>query len=138
MPPQEEEVITVRVRPFFWCLLIFSCIGVLVFAANVHPRAPAIMQMQLEQQPPVTEALTILSLRLTDQNGVPIEQAQVAPSASMTNMDMTTNQVSVRSLGQGNYLAQLHLYMAGPWEIRVGVYADGFDPLQRTLFVQVQ
>src|SRR5690348_803733 len=123
MPPQEEEVITVRVRPFFWCLFVCSCFGVLVFAANVHPHAPAIMHMRLEQQPSVAEELTILSLRLSAQNGIPIEQAQVAPSASMTNMDMTTNQVSVRSLGHGNYLAQLYLYMAGPWEIRVGVFA---------------
>ena len=127
-----------RVRPFFWCLLVFSCVAVLVFAASVHPRASAIMHVQLEQQPPVTDALTILYVRLTDQNGVPIEQAQVVPSASMTNMEMVTNQVNVRSLERGNYLAQLYLYMPGPCEIRVVAYADGFDSLQQTLFVEVQ
>ena len=127
-----------RVRPLFWYLLVFTCISVLVFAATFKTHAPAIMHVHLEQQPPVSDAFTTLYLRLTDQDGLPIEQAQVLPSANMTNMEMVTHQVSVRSLGRGNYLAQLLLYMAGPWEIHIVAYADGFASLQQALFIQVQ
>jgi hypothetical protein len=56
----------------------------------------------------------------------------------MTNMQMVADQVSVKTLGQGNYLVQLHLYMAGPWEIRIVASIDGFDTVQQTLFVQVR
>ena len=43
----------------------------------------------------------------------------------MTNMDMVAHQSSVRYLGQGNYVTQLRLYMAGPWLITVQAQADG-------------
>jgi len=56
----------------------------------------------------------------------------------MTNMDMIANQSSVKYLGQGNYVAQLHLYMAGPWAITVQAQAEGFDMLKQTLLIQVQ
>ena len=135
---KREEVIIVRVRPFFWCLLLFTCFSVLVFAATFRAYAPAILHVHLEQQPPVSDAFTTLYLSLTDQDGLPIEQAQVLPSANMTNMVMVTHQVSVRSLGRGNYLAQLLLYMAGPWEIHIVAYADGFASVQQALFIQVQ
>ena len=53
-------------------------------------------------------------------------------------MDMQTDQVSVKALGQGTYQAQLRLYMAGPWKIRIAASAEDFDPLEQTLLVQVQ
>ena len=56
----------------------------------------------------------------------------------MTNMQMITNDELVRSIGQGNYKVQIHLYMAGPWAITIRASADGFLPMQKTLFVQVQ
>jgi hypothetical protein len=82
--------------------------------------------------------MTTLELHLTDPQGLPIEQARVSPSAKMTNMNMVTDQIRVRPLGDGNYSVQLQLYMAGPWEISIVTQADGFDSQQRTLFVQVQ
>ena len=127
-----------RVRPFFWCLLVGVCLSVLIFAATIRTHAPALMQVRLAEPHPVASAITTLELHLTDQEGLPIEQAQVVPNARMTNMDMVTKQVHVVALGQGTYLAQLQLYMAGPWEIRVEAQAAGFDPLQQTLLVQVQ
>jgi YtkA-like len=127
-----------RVRPFFWCLLAVTCIGVLVFAATIHRHIPAVMQVHIDQQTPASIGFTTLELHLTDSQGLPIEQAQVIPSARMTNMYMVTNASTVRELGQGNYAAQLQLYMAGPWEIRIIAQADGFDLLQQTLLVQVQ
>lgn len=127
-----------RVRPFFWCLLALCCIGVLIFAAAVKTHDPAIMQVHIEQKSPVASGFTTLELHLTDPQGVPIEQAQVIPSAWMTNMQMATKQIRVVPLGKGNYATQLQLYMAGPWEIRIVAHADGFDDMQQTLLVQVQ
>ena len=127
-----------RVRPFFWGLLALSCMSVLIFAATLKTHAPAIMQVRIDQSPPVAGKLTILKLHLTDPQGVPIEQAQVIPSAWMTNMDMETKQTRVVPLGKGTYATELQLYMAGPWEIRLVAHADGFDDIQQTLLVQVQ
>ena len=127
-----------RVRPFFWFLLAFSCISVLIFAALLHTQAPAVMQVQLDQQHLVAHGFTTLELHLTDSQGLPIEQAQVLPDARMTNMSMATNQIHVEALGHGNYLAQLQLDMAGPWEISIEAHADGFEPISKNLFVQVE
>lgn len=127
-----------RVRPIFWCFLALSCIGVLIFAAIMREHSPAVIQVHLDQQSPAATGITTLELHLADPQGLPIEQAQVSPSAKMTNMDMVTNSIRVKPLGQGNYTVQLRLYMAGPWEISIMAQADGFDPLQRTLLVQVQ
>ena len=127
-----------RVRPFFWCLLILACMSVLIFAATIRTHTPAIMQVRLEQKPPITSGLTTLELHLTDTQGLPIEQAQVIPKAWMTNMDMMTNKIRVEPLGKGIYVAQLQLYMAGPWEISIEAHADGFESLKQTLLVHVQ
>jgi len=127
-----------RVRPFFWFLLAFSCIGVLIFAALLHTQAPAMMQVHLDQQRPVANGFTTLELHLTDTEGLPIEQAKVLPNARMTNMSMVTNQIHIESLGHGIYLAQLQLDMSGPWEISIEAHADGFEPIVKNLFVQVE
>ena len=127
-----------RVRPFFWFYLAFSCIGVLIFAALLRTQAPAVMRVQLDQQLPIASGFTTLELHLTDSQGLPIEQAQVLPNARMTNMGMVTNQIRVESLGHGTYIAQLQLYMAGPWEISILAQADGFEPIAKTLLVQVE
>jgi nitrogen fixation protein FixH len=125
-----------RVRPFFWCLLVFSCVSVLTFAATTHVSVPAIMQVQIEQ-PPRAVGFTTMILHLMDPQGLPIDEAQIVPSARMTNMDMATHEIRVKEVGQGQYMAQLHLYMAGPWEITVMAQADGFAPLHQSLLVQV-
>ena len=127
-----------RVRPFFWLLLAASCIGVLIFAATVQEHVPAVMHVHIEQQPTASVGYTTVHLQLTDTQGLPIEEAQVFSSARMTNMYMLAEQSGVKYLGQGNYAAQIHLYMAGPWAITVQAKADGFDPLHQTLLVQVQ
>jgi hypothetical protein len=104
----------------------------------MREHSPAVIQVRIDQKAPVANGITTLELHLSDLQGLPIEQAQVSPSAKMTNMDMKTDRILVRPLGQGNYSLQLQLYMAGPWEIRIVAQADGFDSLQRTLFVQVE
>lgn len=74
-----------RVRPFFWFFLAFSCISVLIFAALLRTQAPALMRVQLDQQHLAESGFTTLELHLTDSQGLPIEQAQVLPHARMTN-----------------------------------------------------
>jgi len=127
-----------RVRPFFWFILAFSCISVLIFAALLHTQAPALMRVHLDQQYPTESGLTTMELYLTDSQGLPIEQAQVLPNARMTNMNMVTNQFHVQPLGNGTYLTQFQLDMAGPWEISIEAHADGFEPISKNLFVQVE
>src|SRR5258708_11741286 len=89
--------------------------GVLFFAETRKRRAPAIMQVHIDQSPPVASKLSTLELHLTDPQGVPIEQAQVIPSAWMTNMDMETKQMRVVPLGRGNYATEVQLFMAGAY-----------------------
>jgi YtkA-like len=129
--------ITMRVRPFFWFLLIASCLGVLIFAAAVREDIAAVMQVHMEQQPKAGE-ITTLNLHLTDPQGLPLEDASVFSQAQMTNMKMGTNQSSVKYLGQGDYAVQLQFSMTGPWLITFQALANGFDPLQQTMFVRVQ
>jgi nitrogen fixation protein FixH len=125
-----------RVRPFFWCLLVCCCLSVLTFAALMHTSAPAILQVQIKQ-PSQAVGFSTLELHLTDPQGLPIEEAQIVSSARMTNMEMITHESHVKEVGRGTYIAQLHLYMAGPWKITVMAQAEGFAPLQQMLLVQV-
>src|SRR5260370_16852274 len=85
-----------------------------------------IMQVHIDQSPPVASKLTTLELHLTDPQGVPIEQAQVIPSAWMTNMDMETKQMRVVPLGRGNYATELQLSMAGPGGVCLLAPGRGF------------
>ena len=127
-----------RIRPIFWGILAFACAAVLIFASTIHIHAPAIMQVHVDQATPASVGFTTIELHLSDTQGLPIEEAQVTPSARMTNMDMTTRAILVKTRGQGNYSVQFQLYMAGPWEIDILAHADGFDALQQSLLVQVQ
>jgi hypothetical protein len=133
-----DQEVSMRVRPFFWLLLAASCISVLVFAAKWQAHVPAVMQVHIEQKTSTATNYTTIHLHLADEQGVPIEAAQVFSRASMTNMSMIANQSSIRYLGQGNYAAQLRLNMAGLWVVTVLAQADGFDTPKQTLFVQVQ
>ena len=126
-----------RVRPIFWLLLAASCISVLIFAANWQAHVPAVMQVHIEQQTSTSAGYTRINLHLTDEQGLPIEAAQIISQANMTNMKMVSKPGSIRYVGQGNYVAQLHLYMTGPWLITIQAHADGFDIPHQTLYVQV-
>ena len=126
-----------RVRPFFWLLLALSCIGVMIFAITTSTDAPIVMQIHLDQEHPAASGITTLTLHLTDPQGLPVEQAHIVPHASMTNMIMEARQSNVQEIGQGTYVARFQLYMAGPWAITIKTHANGFEPQQQTLLVQV-
>jgi YtkA-like len=125
-----------RVRPFFWLFLVFVSTCILAFAATVQILAPARLHVHLVQRP-TTETPTTLMVHVTDAQGLTVDGAQISSRAWMTNMQMVTDATSTRPLGQGTYLVQIRLSMAGPWMISVTMQATGFTPMRQTLFVQV-
>ena len=127
-----------RIRPFFWCLLLFSCLGILVFATIDQPYAPAKLQVHVAQQHGASTNVAILELYLTDPEGIPIDTAQVLSHARMTNMNMSTQANHIQVQGHGKYMVQLHLAMTGPWAITIQANSNGFLPLQQTLLVDIQ
>jgi hypothetical protein len=126
-----------RIRPVFWFLLAFVCCSLLLFASTFREHTPAQMQVRLNRAVPIAVGYTTINLHLNDPQNIPIEQAQVVPTARMTNMNMGALSYSVKALGQGNYTIQFALSMGGPWVIKIAAYADGFDALQQSLFIQV-
>ena len=126
-----------RVRPFFWLLLLISCTSILTFALVYQPHAPTFLQVHVVQEQFVANSPASLELNLTDPQGLPIEQAQVTPDAHMTNMDMVATESHVTELGHGRYKVNISLYMPGPWEITISTHATGFETQKRTLLVQV-
>lgn len=126
-----------RIRPFFWFILAGSCIGVLIFALTVHPELPVVMRISLDRSQPSQESVTILTLHLTDMQGLPIEQAQAISSTTMTNMDMGKLEYTLQPLGRGDYQTALRWSMTGPWTIHVIAHADGFLSTNQTLFIDV-
>ncbi len=126
-----------RIRPFFWLVLLLSCVGVLMFAWAYQPYVAAILHVRVVQQHLVAGTPARLEVKLTDTQGLPIDRAEVQPSAHMTNMDMADGGSRVSALGGGTYRVEFRLYMAGPWAITIHAHATGFTTLQHTLFVQV-
>ena len=126
-----------RIRPVFWYMLAFVCCILLIFAGTIREHAPAVMQVRVDKTLPVPAGYTTVELHLSDPQNIPIEQAQVIPTASMTNMDMAALSYSVKTLGKGNFRVQFALSMGGPWEINIVAHADGFDALQQSLLIQV-
>jgi nitrogen fixation protein FixH len=126
-----------RVRPFFWLLLTTVCIGVLVFAGaiSIHKLVP--MQAHIDQVSTVAADATAVRLRLTDSEGMPIDQAIITPHASMPAMQMAPQRIKVQSLGQGVYLTRITFSMAGAWKIDIIAHADGFDAVQQSLLITV-
>ena len=126
-----------RIRTVFWCMLAVVCCSLLIFSAAVREHAPAVMQVRLDKAAPVSPSSLTVEMHLSDPQNIPIEQAHILPDAEMTNMAMNAISSTVKTQGQGNYLIQFALAMAGPWKIHILANADGFDPIQQSMFVQV-
>jgi hypothetical protein len=126
-----------RVRPFFWLLLIATCISVITFAAAFKTDLPASIQVHLEKSHPVAHTPTMLTIHIADHQGVPIDQAHAIVSTNMTDMDMGDQQQLLADTGQGNYVTHFFPSMAGPWVVTILVHADGFAPIRQQLFIQV-
>ncbi len=126
-----------RIRPFFWLILVGSCIGVLVFALTVHPELSTVIHISLNSPQPSQKTATILTLHLTDVQGLPIEHAHVISSLTMTNMDMGTVEYTLQPVGRGYYETALRWSMTGPWVVNVIAHAEGFLSTTHTLFIDV-
>jgi hypothetical protein len=126
-----------RVRPFFWFLFCFTCLGVLIFAIIYRPQIPAVLQVHIEHQHPTVGTMN-MQLHLADPQGIPIDAAQVVSSAHMTNMEMPKPYIHVEARGHGDYIVQLSLNMVGPWAITIKAIAQGYLPQQQTYYLQVE
>lgn len=126
-----------HVRPFFWWLLTCTCVGALIFAYTFRQAIPALMHLSLDQSTATTSQALTLTLRLTDPQGLPIEQANVISESNMTTMDMGVNRLQLQAVGPGLYMTHLHLSMAGPWIIQVTARANGFLPSHQDLSIAV-
>ncbi len=125
-----------RIRPVFWGFFACVCIGILTLAAIIHIPVPAELHVQLTQHP-TPEMPLVLSVRVTDAQGLTIDDAQILSQAWMTNMPMTTSKITTKVAQPGTYLVHLTLFMEGPWKVALSMQADGFVPLRQTLVVQV-
>jgi hypothetical protein len=126
-----------RVRPIFWILLVSTCMGVLLLAMVYQPHIPVRLQVHMVQTQLVANRPASLNLEITDPEGTPINQAQVIPSAHMTNMVMQATDTSVHKLGNGRYRVNINLYMSGPWAITIQTNITGFTSQERTFLVNV-
>ncbi|HEY0752870.1 MAG TPA: FixH family protein [Ktedonobacteraceae bacterium] len=126
-----------RVRPFVWLMLAAVCAGVLIFATSISLNKTVPLLAHIEQISTTRGSSALLRLRLTDSEGIPVDQARVTPQASMPNMRMNPQLATVQSLGQGLYLARISFSMTGPWKIDLIAYADGFNPLKQSIIVNI-
>lgn len=126
-----------RIRPFFWIMLVMVCASVLIFAAHISAYKSVPLLAHIEQISTSTASSAQVRLRLTDSEGMPVDQASITPHASMLDMAMAPPLTSVRPLGQGLYLASLSLSMAGSWKIDITAHADGFAPLNQSIIVNI-
>src|SRR5260370_36726439 len=125
-----------RVRFFFWVLLVLTCVSVLTFAFLFKRNVPALIQLSLDQPFPKAKQVVTLSLHLTDSEGIPIDNASIISHTNMTTMHMQDDKHQLQSVGQGKYIAHLQFSMAGSWLITTSIHANGIVPAQQKLFVE--
>jgi nitrogen fixation protein FixH len=126
-----------RIRPFFWIMLAIICAGILIFAATISVHKSVPLQAHIEQISTSTASSAQVRLRLTDSEGMPVDQARVTPQVSMLNMVMAPSPTRVQPLGQGLYLANINFSMTGFWKIDIVARADGFAPLDQSITLNV-
>ena len=126
-----------RVRPFFWIMLVTVCASILIFAANISVYKAVPLQARIEQVSASTASFAQVYLRLTDSEGLPVDQANVTPHAYMPDMAMAPPLTRVQALGQGLYRASLNLSMAGAWKIDIIARADGFDTMRQSITLDI-
>jgi nitrogen fixation protein FixH len=126
-----------RVRPFFWLLLITVCTGLLLFAGLITINQTSTLQIQIKQTVTPAAKVALVHLYLTDSNDQPIDQATILPNASMPTMYMQPQNINMQRLGEGNYQVRFQLSMAGMWQLTFQISAPGFPAAYPHLLVQV-
>jgi hypothetical protein len=87
--------------------------------------------------PPIrgTNALEAI---VTDAQGQPVADAQVAFDLDMTNMSHGKNMVLAAPKGEGRYAGQVFFMMPGPWRVITFVQRPGQPALQARFDFQVK
>lgn len=123
-----------RVRSLYWSILILCCLGVLLFAAHWQERVPALLHVQVQR---AAMPETTLVVQMTDSEGIPLDEAHLHLTATMTAMSMTPPLIHVTKNGSGRYLIHLSLTMVGQWVIQISASAQNFVIPQHTLSVAI-
>ena len=126
-----------RVRPFFWIILVTVCAGVLLFATDISISRSVPLLAHIEQVSTSGASIAQVRLRLTDSEGLPVDQASITSHAYMPDMHMAPPLTHVQSLGQGLYLASINFSMSGTWNIDIVAIANGFTPMKQSLALTV-
>lgn len=96
-----------------------------IVAAEAAPGSPWKMALEMEPAQPKFAQKTVFHLKVSDQAGVPVAEAQVAASLVMPLMDMGTNEVAFSPAGRGAYQGTGSFTMAGEWEVIVTATSGG-------------
>src|SRR5260370_23149991 len=100
------------VGPVLWDMLAFVCCVLLIFAGTIREHAPALQQVRVDKTLPVPAGYTTVELHLSDPQNIPFEQAQVIPTARLTNMEIVALSYSHNTLYNSKYRVQFSLSMS--------------------------
>jgi nitrogen fixation protein FixH len=118
-------------------LLATICVGILAFAEVISTHNTLPMYAHIDQISASNGNLTTVRLSLTDTEGEPIDQASISSRVYMLTMQMGPQQIAIKGMGQGIYLAQIRFSMPGAWEVDFVARAAGFDENQQSIQLTV-
>ena len=118
-------------------LLGASLIAVGLLLACRSTAAPLQMTLKIvPDHPSMTKPLTF-TLHITDDHGLPVNDATVNAALTMKLMDMGTTKLAFSPKGNGDYEASAKgVDMSGPWNLAIGV-AQGRAHAQKDFEVTI-
>ncbi|GER88035.1 hypothetical protein KDW_21970 [Dictyobacter vulcani] len=103
-------------------------------AVQVEQAGPYQVTLQVSPNPPSVTNPANLSLQVVKKaSGQLVSNARVTLSSAMQTMDMGTEELVAQPQSPGNYHAQAHFSMSGPWQLRVQISETG-TPAASTTF----
>lgn len=87
---------------------------------------------------PPTRGTNVLEAAVTDAQGQPVADAQVAFDLDMTNMSHGKNVVAATPQGEGRYAGRAFFMMPGPWRVITFVQRPGQPTVQARFDFQVR
>ena len=102
-------------------------------------RQAADLKITLYSAPnPPTRGTNVLEAAVTDAQGQPVTDAQVAFDLDMTNMSHGKNVVAATPQGEGRYAGRAFFMMPGPWRVITLVQRPGQPVTQARFDFQVR
>jgi nitrogen fixation protein FixH len=113
--------------------ILLALIFLLSFAACSQKGSGAMTQtadgitgvLTLDPDPPETMIPVTFSLELSDENGQPVENADVSYDLTMPAMKMPPNKPSADEQQNGLYQTRTTLSMAGDWQAEASINLNG-------------